>query len=80
MKPKNKSIHQISIGETHALIRNSHTIRRRLLSQKQDSDFTMKVLEYQEIFHKEVVRKIFFYIIFHPELPSFSYFLSVTPN
>jgi hypothetical protein len=74
VKPKTRSTNHVSIGEIHALIRNSHTIRRRMLYQKQDIDFSMKVLEYQEIFHEEAVRKIFFLyysfyrglIIFYP--------------
>lgn len=72
VKSKNKSTNHVSIGEIHALIRNSHTIRRRMLYQKQELDFTMKVLEYQEIFHEEAVRKIFSYIIFYRELIIFS--------
>jgi hypothetical protein len=58
VKPKNRSNNSISIGEIHALIRNSHAIRRRALSQKGDVDFNTKVLEYQEIFHEEAVRKV----------------------
>ena len=58
LKPKNRSNNPISIGEIHVLIRNSHVIRRRTLSGKHNVDFDMKVLEYQEIFHEEAVRKI----------------------
>ncbi|CAF3885541.1 unnamed protein product [Rotaria sordida] len=47
VKPKTRSTNHISIGEIHALIRNTHTIRRRMLSEKQDIDFTVKlVIEY----------------------------------
>ncbi len=56
VKPKTKSTQHASISEIHALIRNSHRIRRRMLSQNQDTDFTKKVFQYQEIFHEEAVR------------------------
>ncbi|CAF4268595.1 unnamed protein product [Rotaria sp. Silwood2] len=55
IKPNRNSTYHVSIGEIHALIGHSHTIRRRLLYQKQDMDFIVKVLEYQEIFHEEAV-------------------------
>ena len=63
IKPKARSNNPLSIGEIHGLIRASHAIRRRTLSQKQNLSFEMKVLEYQEIFHQEAVRKILFHEI-----------------
>jgi hypothetical protein len=63
-----------------SIIRNSHTIRRRLLSQKQDTDFNMKISKYQGIFHEKAVRKILSYTIFCRELSIFSSFLFVIPN
>ncbi|CAF0991521.1 unnamed protein product [Adineta steineri] len=59
-KPKNKTTQHISVGETDALVYNSHAIRGRMLSQKKNVDFTMKVLDFQEIFHQEAVRDISF--------------------
>ena len=36
-----------------------------MLYQKQNIDFTTKILEYQEIFHEEAVRKNFLLYNFH---------------
>ncbi|CAF2728073.1 unnamed protein product [Rotaria sp. Silwood2] len=54
IKPKNKSSNNISIGKVHALIQNTHRIRRRLLG-KEKSDFYMKGFQYQEMFHEEAL-------------------------
>ncbi|CAF3337247.1 unnamed protein product [Rotaria sp. Silwood2] len=53
VKPKGTSVNHVSVGEIHVFIRNSHQIRRRMLFQNKDTDFTTKVLQYQEIFHEE---------------------------
>ncbi|CAF4103060.1 unnamed protein product, partial [Adineta steineri] len=55
VKPRNKTTQHISVGEIHALVYNSHAIRDRMLSQKKNVDFTMKVLDFQEIFHEEAL-------------------------
>jgi hypothetical protein len=75
IKPKGKSSYPIAIGEMHSLIRSSHYIRRQRLSGKHSVDFIVKVLEYQEIFHEEAVRKIvsFSFIINRFSLDSFSF-------
>ena len=75
IKPKTRSTNHISIGEIHALIRNTHAIRRRMLCEKQGTDFTMKVLEYQEMFHEEAVRKIYSFSSFSMKLFFSSLFL-----
>ncbi|CAF4622458.1 unnamed protein product, partial [Rotaria magnacalcarata] len=69
IKPKGKSAQNVSIGEIHALIRNSHKIRHRKLSENIDADFTSKVLHHQEIFHEEAL--IFEYSLLKNQL--FSY-------
>jgi hypothetical protein len=56
VKPKTRSNQHVSVGEIHALIRNTHSIRRRMLAQNPNADFITNVLQYQEIFHEEAVR------------------------
>ncbi|CAF1315925.1 unnamed protein product [Adineta steineri] len=55
VKPKNKTTQHISVGEIHAPVYNTHAIRGRMLCQKKNVDFTMKVLEFQKIFHEEAL-------------------------
>lgn len=57
LKPKGKSAHNVSIGEIRALIRSTNKIRRRMLSENENIEFTMKVFQHQEIFHQEAVSK-----------------------
>ncbi|CAF3694319.1 unnamed protein product [Rotaria sp. Silwood1] len=55
IKPKNKSTNNCSISEIHALIRSTHKHRRQMLFEKNNNDFYIKALQFQEIFHEDAL-------------------------
>ncbi|CAF3866729.1 unnamed protein product [Rotaria magnacalcarata] len=69
IKPKGKSSQNASICEIHALVKSTFKIRRRALSQDEGTEFTLKILRHQEIFHEDAL--IFEYSLMKNQL--FSY-------
>lgn len=62
VKLKGKASNSISVVEMQALLRSTHKIRRQMLSEKKDTELSLKVLEHQEIFHEEGVSFFIFFL------------------
>ncbi|CAF4378090.1 unnamed protein product, partial [Rotaria sp. Silwood2] len=52
---KGKASQNISITEINALLRSTHKLRRQILLEKKDVEFSLKVVQHQEIFHQEAL-------------------------
>ena len=55
IQAKEKALQNISLTEINALLRSAHKLRRQILLQKEEVEFSLKVLQHQEIFHPETV-------------------------
>ncbi|CAF5027982.1 unnamed protein product, partial [Rotaria sp. Silwood1] len=55
IQAKGKASQNISITEINALLRSTHKLRRQILLEKKDVEFSLKVVQHQEIFHQEAL-------------------------
>ncbi|CAF3947770.1 unnamed protein product [Rotaria sordida] len=55
VKPKGRASQNISITEINVLLRSTHKLRRQMLLEKKDAEFSLKVVQHQEIFHQEAL-------------------------